>query len=154
MASACLVSSSVLADDGLTLKVISSTGETPVEYALDDIRKITFQTDNFTVMFNDVAHGSEKFLYEDVQKMVFGTSTTSIDNVKSENGSEIAISYDGRTIKVSGCEETAQLRVFDISGRPVISEIVSGEALVSTENLSTGVYILRVNNKTFKFSKF
>lgn len=154
MASACLVSSSALADDGLTLKVISSNGEAPVEYALDDIRKITFQTDDFTVMFNDETLGSQTFMYGDVQKMEFGTVTTSIGNVNAENGSEIAISYDGRTIKVSGCEESAQLRVFDISGRPVISETVSGEALVSTDNLSAGVYILRVNNKTFKFSKF
>lgn len=154
MMASLFVTSSALADGGdIKIKVVSNVdGVSPVEYALDDIRKITFQEYGFTIMLNDGTSDSS-FEYSDIQKMVFDNVQTGIENVKTETGSGIVLAYDGSTIRVSGVEK-AQLMVFDIAGRPVISQKVQGEAEVSTENLSAGVYIVKVNNKTFKFSKF
>ena len=153
MMTSLLISSSAFADEDLKIKVVSNVdGVAPVEYAINDIRKITFQEYGFTIMLKDGTSDSS-FEYIDIQKMVFDNVNTGIDNVKSEKADGIAISYDGSSIKVSGCAEASQLRVFDIAGRPVISESIKGEAVISTENLSSGVYILRVNNKTFKFNK-
>ena len=153
MMASLFVSSAALADDGIKIKVVSNVdGVAPVEYALDDIRKITFQEYGFTIMLNDGTSDSS-FEYSDIQKMVFGNVSTGIENVKHESNGDIAFDYDGAAIRVSGVEK-AQLMVFDIAGRPVISQKVQGEAVVSTENLSAGVYIVKVNNNTFKFSKF
>lgn len=153
MMASLFISSSVFAEDGIKIKVVKVDGMAPVEYSINDIRKITFQEYGFTIMLNDGTSDSS-MEYSDVQKMVFDNVITGIDNVKSEKVDNIAITYNGSVIKVSGCEEAAQLRLFDISGRPVISQNIQGEAVISTENLASGVYILRVNNKTFKFNKF
>lgn len=153
MMASLFISSSAFADDGIKIRVVKVDGMAPVEYAINDIRKITFQEYGFTIMLHDGTSDSS-MEYSDVQKMVFDNVNTGIDNVKSEKVDDIAITYNGSVIKVSGCEKAAQLRLFDIAGRPVISQNIVGEAEISTENLASGVYILRVNNKTFKFNKF
>lgn len=153
MLASCLISSSALADNGIKIKVFCSYDTSSKEFAIDEIRKIAFNNDGMTFLFKDEATPEEFFEYGDVGSMKFEEISTSIENVKSEKDGNIEIAYDGRMIKVSGCD-AAQLRVFDIAGRPVISENISGEATISTENLASGVYILKVNNKTFKFNKF
>lgn len=151
LASFILPMSAMADGEGLSIKVFHGTGA-PTEYSLDAVRKITFQEDGFTVAFKNAEQADASFFYDEVGKIMFGEVSTGIENVQKEEGSDIAISYDGRTLNVTTAE-AAQLRLFDVSGRPVISERISGNAQVSTENLSAGVYILKVNNKTFKFSK-
>ena len=147
------ISSSALADDGLKIQVVSNVeGAAPVEYVLDDILKITFQENDFTIVLKN-GNGSTSFDYMNTQKMVFDNIKTGIENVHSEKAGDIAITYDGNYIRVSGCSESAQLRLYDISGRPLLSQTVKGDTEISTENLSAGVYIMKVNSKTFKFSK-
>ena len=152
MLASCFIATSAYAD-GVKIKVFCSYDDTFKEFNIDDIQKMKFDNDGVTFMFKDGIQPEEFFEYGDVGSMKFDGVSTSIDNVKSEKDGNIEIAYDGRTIKVSGCD-AAQLRVFDIAGRPVISENIIGEASVSTDNLASGVYILRVNNKTFKFNKF
>ena len=145
---------SAAADNGVTLVVCDGAGNAAKEFSLDAIRKLTFQDDGFTVMFNDAAKGSESFAYDSVGKLMFGDVSTGIADVKVGGTNGIAISYNGTMLSISGCTQPEVVRVFDISGRPVISTRVSGNAEISTENLASGVYILKVNSKTFKFSKF
>ena len=107
--------------------------------------------ETFTMIFNTDAP-DEEFRYEDVLKMQFGTKEyTGIQSVADD--ADINISYDGSYLRIEGCGEASVLRVYDISGRPVISQRVNAQAEISTEQLSAGVYILKINNKTFKFSK-
>ena len=151
-----LVSSSALADEGIKIKVFSSYDSSVSEFNIDWLRKISFSNDGITFIYKDgVQDGSpleQFFAYGDVAKMTFAGLVDGIDNVKTDKNGNIEIAYDGRTIKVSGCD-AGQLMVFDIAGRPVIRESVSGESVISTDNLASGVYILKVNNKTFKFNK-
>ena len=151
LAASVMLPFSASADDVVTFRITGSDG-TVKEYALDDINRLAFQEESFTMIFNNGA-GDELFRYEDVLKMNFGSMEhTAIQNVADEEGG-ITISYSGDMLSIDGCTAGTRMMVYDISGRPVMGSTVSGSAQISTQQLSAGVYILRINNKTFKFSK-
>ena len=143
---------SAFADDEVTFKVIGTNGNIN-EYNLEEVRRLTFQEETFTLMFNS-SQGDEIFRYDGVRCMQFGSVSTGQDNIRIDDAvGEFTIRYDGTVLNISGCSDKVQLTVYDISGRPVISQNINGDAAVSTEALNSGVYILKINNKTFKFSK-
>ena len=152
MITSVVIPFSAFADDGVTFKVIGTEGNVK-EYSLEEIQRLTFQEETFTVMFNSNL-GDEIFRYDDVQSIQFGPVSTGLENIRIDDAAgKFAISYDGTILSISGCSDKAQLTVYDISGRPIISQNINGNAAISTESLNSGVYILKINNKTFKFSK-
>lgn len=140
------------ADDGVSIKVVMLDGSSPNEYALDDVSRIVFGEDGFTMNFLNNEHAAY-YAYDDVGKIMFDLLPTGIDNAAVNNKDVIAVRYDGNMLKITGCKESANVTVYEITGRPVISRNISGDTTVSTDNLLAGVYILKVNNITFKFSK-
>ena len=139
------------ADDVVTFRVTGSDG-TVREFALDDINRLAFQEETFVMIFNNAAP-DETFRYEDVLKMQFGNvGHTAVQNI-TDDAEGISISYDGSVLSISGCADRQIINIYDVAGRPVISQRVSGSAQIGTQQLSAGVYILKTNNKTFKFSK-
>jgi hypothetical protein len=86
--------------------------------------------------------------YEQRFRLVFAT-TTGINDQSTEtfayfNGSEWVISNMGK----------ATLQVVDITGRIVSNETINGNATISTNNLSAGVYMIRlVNGNNVKVQK-
>lgn len=140
-------------DDDTKLVIYSHDGSAPVEISIYDIRKVTFQDDTFTMVYEDGIAADQQFAYDDVRCVKFSGETTGIGSVQSDQlGDDITISRGASSIIVGGVTERAQLRLFDISGRPVLSQTLTSDTTISTEALPAGVYILRVNNKTFKFS--
>ena len=59
---------------------------------------------------------------------------------------------DGQTVRVLGTRETAPVSVFDARGQQVAAEVVRSERelLVRLNRQPQGLYIIKVNNKTFK----
>ena len=150
MAASVIFSLSASADDVVTLKVIDQNGAEK-EYALDDVKRLAFHEESFTMFFNGNA-ASEEFRYEDVLKMQFGAKDyTGLQNVAEDT--DFNIKYDGSMLMVEGCGNGANMLIYDISGRPVMNKRINNSAEISTSQLSAGVYILKINNKTFKFSK-
>ena len=74
-----------------------------------------------------------------------------IDSVKEQP----AISQSPGCITLCGLSANADLIVYDISGRPVITLKAdgSGTAVISTAGFASGVYILRTGNTSIKISK-
>lgn len=137
------------AQDVVTFRVTAPDGSVK-EYALDDINRLAFGDETFVMIFNNNAP-DETFRYDDVLRMTFGEGQpTAVQNVTGED-EEMRITYDGSLLRIDGCE--GRVMIYDISGRPVAAHNVNGSAEISTEQLMAGVYILRTNNKTFKFSK-
>lgn len=147
MAASILLPLSASADDVVTLKLIGSDGTTK-QYALDEITRLDFSQESFTLIFNNNA-ADETFRYEDVLKMNFGSVATAIQNVANEE--EVSITYKANVLSIEGC--SGVLRIYDVSGRPVMSEKVDGATQISTDQLSAGVYIVKINTRTFKFSR-
>lgn len=150
-----IVATNATAQEESKLVIYNHDGEAPVEIVIDDIHKITFQDEHFTMVYIDNFKPSEQYLYDDVRAIKFSGLITGIGSVENEDGvSAISISREGDNINVSGITKPAHLTLYDISGRPVMNNTITSDTQISTETLTSGVYILRVNNKTFKFSKF
>lgn len=143
---------SVSADDGIKIVVYGSADGDVTEVGIDDVRNITFQDETLTMLlFGDE---SKVFNYSDISKICFESIATEIESVTPgdiEDGTTII--YDGNVLRIIGCAQPSQLRIFDITGKTVISEQIKGDTMINVEGLSAGVYVLKVNNKTFKFSK-
>ena len=153
MLSSVIIPLSMSADDNLKLLVYDKTQGNVTEIPVNDVLKLTFQETAFTIDFYDVSLGKKIFYYDDVSSMKFGETPTGIGCVTPDADSGITIAYDGRNILISGCEAGTKLMMYDISGRPVMNAIVDVQASISTEGIARGIYVVRVNNKTFKFNK-
>jgi len=59
---------------------------------------------------------------------------------------------DGKTVRVLGAREAAPVSVFDARGQQVDAEVARSERelIVRLANQPQGLYIIKVNNKTFK----
>ena len=80
-------------------------------------------------------------------KLVFSTNST------NENGNETFAFFNGSEWSISNIGE-ATLQVVDVTGRIIISETVNGNVTLTTDNLSAGVYVMRlVNGNNVKTQK-
>ena len=53
-------------------------------------------------------------------------------------------------IYVSGIQETAIVKIYDLTGKLVFENVVKND-VATTVNISTGMYIAKVDNETVKF---
>lgn len=142
---------SASADEEMKIVVYGSGSGEVTEIKIDDVRNITFQDETLTMLL--LEQGTKVFNYSDIGKICFETVSTSIESVTPDDGDETAISYDGNVLRISGCTKPSHFRIFDITGQNVMNSSIQGDTEISVGNLSSGIYILKVNNKTFKFSK-
>ena len=153
MIASVLIPVSAHADEDTAIKIIGTSGGTH-EFNISHVGKITFQDETFTFTFADGITDDVVFCYDEVRRMEFSNVSTGIGNVTLDYGAgDVTISFDGSTLFIKGCMEPSEVYVYDISGRPVVKRSVDDYAEISVENLSSGVYILKLNNNTFKFNK-
>ena len=140
-------------DDGF--KVHLSNGASQL-FTFSETKKIIFNEEGFTVKGTDV-NDLGSFFFDDVAKITFENATTDIKGVQSENGSELSISLssDRCTIMVSGIETGRNnvMRMHTVTGTTVMSPKNFNGTQIDISNLPGGIYILSINNNTFKFKK-
>ena len=61
--------------------------------------------------------------------------------------------YDGNTISVAGLAKAENAAIYSIGGEKVVDLKSWNGNPVNVGSLTNGVYILKVNNKSFKFIK-
>lgn len=89
-----------------------------------------------------------------IEKITFAASTVGIEQVGVEKGS-LTLSHDGQTLRLGGwpAGKVAPLAVYTAAGAQLVSQPAWSGAPVSTAGWAPGVYLLRVNKQTFKFTK-
>lgn len=85
----------------------------------------------------------------------FTPELTNIDNYNS-NKANVDITYKENYIGITSQESLKIIEIFDLMGGNVIanSDIDAHEYTLDTSELAKGLYILRVNNKSYKFMKW
>ena len=63
---------------------------------------------------------------------------------------EIKVYSVGNNIYVSGIQEMALIKIYDLTGKLVFENVVKND-VATTVNISTGMYIAKVDNETVKF---
>lgn len=129
------------------------TGQSDVmEIKVASITKITFEG---TKMLIDKADGNIEMDITDVTNIVFDGEVTSEESIEANYADDFTVKFDHGVMSLSVAPgKTANVTLYNASGQCfATAPNVMGEWSMSLTNLQPGVYIIRVNNKTFKFSR-
>ena len=127
----------------------------PVSINLDEIRTLTFSENG--VVVNKADGSTYSAAFADLSKLAFYDAQTAIRPIFSDNETNgaIALSRNGQNLTLSGLHTTAptQAVIYDALGRQVGRIAVSEGQAFSVAALPKGVYLLKLNQTTFKFTR-
>ena len=133
------------------LVVTDSSSETTLaSFALSSIDKLEFAEGS--VVFNLADESKKSFAISDNTVLKFVDDETAISQVTG-NADDIRLSVAGGVIAASGIKTSADAALYTVGGQKVLNLKAWTGSPVSTAQLADGVYILKVNNKSFKFVK-
>ena len=121
-----------------------------MSYLLSERPRVT-HFDDYLVITSDVAEVS--YPLTDIWKFTFGQVDVSsgIDNVPVD---EASFNIDDGVLMLSGFREGSTVRIFTMGGMMVHSEkLDGGSCTYCMSALSPGIYLVNVNDKTFKIAK-
>ena len=123
---------------------------------LASLQKLTFN--NYHLVLNYISGSNENYSISEINKLYFGTITTGItDNLITENVKSVNIFPNPVYDKINFqnlTEKISDIYIYRMDGAMVMKLQISGEEnAIDVSYLSKGIYLLRVNNQTVKFSK-
>lgn len=139
------------AEDGAPTMTIAGKSD-PITIEVSSISKITFDG---TKMLIDKADGSIEMDIADVTNIVFDAEVSAQESIAADFADDFAVRFDYgvMTLSVAG-GKTADVAIYNAYGQCIATAAgIKGEWSKSLTDLNSGVYIIRVNNKTFKFSR-
>lgn len=148
-ATAMLFATGTALADNEKMLVNTKTGGSPAEYTLDNVSKIVFGADNFTIVGMDGQ--SAAYDYEDIREIQFDVKGEPSDIKRVAEG-KLRLSATHQNLFVSGWnqgETVASLYRADGTLCRKISRW-NGEP-INISGLNSGIYILKINKTTFKF---
>lgn len=114
----------------------------PVIYFEGEILK--FKTDSFSTDLDNIS----SFKFDNVDREL----VTSLNSLKADN--HIAVAFkDGKAIQIHGVS-VADVHVYSVDGRSVNAEINNhqGGITINFSSLPVGIYIVKVNNQSYKIN--
>lgn len=127
-------------------------GSNNATFDLTNVSKITF-ADNGSMNVFDALGASKAYQLDAVRKITFAGDYTAIADTKAEPASQIGFAFDGSAVTVSGLDQRCVARLASASGAVVARQTVENGSRVETGALPSGVYVLTVGGKSFKFVK-
>ena len=134
---------SAKAADGKSLFVSFNDGS-KIEFALSTLPEVTFGNDKMTVISTATTASYELWK---VSTFTYGT-TTGIKQVETNN----KFALEGDRIIVDG---TNKVSAFALDGKNIkLSPITVGDkTIINLSELTNGVYIIKINNKSLKVAR-
>ena len=134
---------SAKAADGKSLFVSFNDGS-KIEFALSTLPEVTFGNDKMTVTSTATTASYE---LRKVSTFTYGT-TTGIKQVENNK-----FAFEGDRIIVDGTHN--QVSAFALDGKAVsLSPILAGDkTVIPLDELTHGVYIIKINNKSIKVAR-
>ncbi len=132
--------------------ILSLNDGTEKSALLSSLNKLTFVSDNLVLNYN--AGNTEAYAVSNVHKIIFGT--TSAVSELSANNTDLVIypnPADQYLLLKNIPNVEVRVNVYSLDGSLVKSESINSNEQIDISNLSTGFYILKINNKALKFTK-
>ncbi|MDL2254892.1 T9SS type A sorting domain-containing protein [Bacteroidales bacterium OttesenSCG-928-J16] len=138
------------AQTGLTV-TLNDGSELP--FSIAEAGKIYFSETELLIDENG-NNTTERVALSSIRKMVFGESS-SISDVDSKSRYVIYPNPSYDHIRIASSEATEQLNIsiFSLSGQMLLQGVYSPNTSINIAHLAAGFYLIKVNDKTFKFSK-
>lgn len=120
---------------------------------ISTIDRITFSGGNLVLKKKDTTSGS--LLLSEIDKLSFGVFSGVPEVTFDETSMHVYPSPATNYITLKNAPEgEVRITVYRLDGRILINKMLSdGTERIDISNLSRGIYLLKVNNKTLKFSK-
>ena len=138
------------AEDKLTHIVVWAKDGTSVAYALDEEPMITFSETDMIIKSKSI---EVNFVLENMDRITYGDSDAS--GIRSIKSDEPIYRWDGEALIFPSLVCNSTVSLYSLNGRMVFTENIkeSGEYSFSLSNLNAGVYVVKVNNITYKLIK-
>lgn len=136
------------AQSNLYLK-LNSTGTTTI--ALNSIDKITFNSGS--MVFNYLYSSPASYYISDISRITFDPYTSVKSIIEDVNTLSAYPNPVHSILFIKGLsDKETQASIYNLNGTIVLKSEIT-ENGISLESLRPGLYILKINNQTLKFSK-
>lgn len=149
VALALLTSLGAQADDTETWLVVEQ-GASHSPFAISGVQRVNFGDDALTVVEADK---ESAFDYTTVSRISFTQNEPSAIDKPATSSNTLKLSSNDGCLTVAGLDAPTQLSLYSQSGASVMQINGYQGASVSLSSLPNGIYVLKVNNQTFKIVK-
>ena len=143
----CLCSSAIKADD-MVLQVWLADGQT-MSINLSEEPRTTYSDGNLVIMTTKT---TVTFPLEKVKKFTYRDASNGINQ---PNVVKAAFSADGETLSFSDLKSGTTILLYNVAGQLLrsVTPDSGNRAVVSVSQLPTGVYVVKMNDATYKITK-
>ena len=124
-----------------TNMVVHQTDGSSKQFDISSIRKLLVSPQTFSVYAQD----ESQIAMAQIRSVKFSQVSTDISNLA---GSGVALQRKGNILTLEGLKAGDRVQLYSVNGQ--VTGNFDGKSL-NLSNLSRGVYILKINNKTIKF---
>lgn len=125
---------------------ITPVGGEPVVIHFDHSPEISFTATGLRL--TSTATDPVTFDFDEIDSMDF----TSISKVESVGADEISLRLTPQALIVENAPEDSNISIFAIDGKQVLVSSFNSSCSVSRTLIPQGIYIIRINNSTFKIT--
>ena len=124
-----------------TNMVVHQTDGSSKQFDISSIRKLLVSPQTFSVYAQD----ESQIAMAQIRSVKFSQVSTDISNLA---GSDVSLQRKGNMLTLEGLKAGDRVQLYSVNGQ--VTGNFDGKSL-NLSNLSRGVYILKINNKTIKF---
>ena len=122
---------------------------------INTIRTITVSDGSFIINF--VGGTDESFEFNDINKIDFSNTVTDVSDLKmNKDDNTVSIFYNRseESLNITGDKIGGNLEIYNMNGVKVMETLIEiGNNTININQLSRGIYIVRINNQTLKIVK-
>lgn len=116
----------------------------------EQVRSIVFSPNKITCTL----YGNTTTTIDNVRTLTFGDVFTAIENTPATSTLRVYPNPTASMLVIEGATGNGTMDVYNINGTLLLSEpIQEGVNTIQVSNLAKGLYILKLPNDTFKFTK-
>lgn len=131
-------------------KMVLNTADGNTAIPLKSISKLTFDGSKMTVSTVD---GDSEVDVFSLQNITFQLAVQSVDNI-SKDFDGLNVSFQSGVVTATESDNgTININVYALSGTHMLNVASQGQASADLNTLAPGVYVIKINNKTFKFTR-
>lgn len=133
--------------------LLNFKNQNPKTFLFSTLTKITFS--NSLIVFNLQNATTESYALTDVSKLTFDSNTGVNDVILTNNELSIYPNPVKSIVFIKGLnEKTTLISIYKMNGMLVFkSNINDIDSSIDLSKLSSGLYLAKINNQTFKISK-
>lgn len=143
-----LITYSAMAQYGV---VVQYTTNQEQAFILNDQGKIFFSGNNLVI--NQSNGQTRTIAISDIRKLYFQTNLSINNDISFDNSIILYPNPATDNIKLSNIKNHSLICIYSMDGKLLINQFSSSDQSINVGSLKKGLYIVKVNNKTFKLIK-